>query len=291
MKQIKSHKNLELNWIQFYKSSTAAFLLPILLLFNTPLIAANEGKISKPNLMKDAAKGNPEAQLALGACYHEGKDIDKDPAKAFGWFKKSADQGNVVAQYIVGVCYQSGDGVQLNDVEAVKWFTKAAQNGNADAQKSLGLCYDKGKGVNRDPEESFHWFKKAANQGNTDAQYDLGLCYLQGDGVTRNENEAAQWFAKAASQGDTDAKAQLAKISSRQTVSATASPTASGAEAAISNVGTGIKNFYIRNQEKIDTAAIASAFAIATKWVEKEIQNASEKASESAEQIQSAAGE
>lgn len=50
---------------------------------------------------------------------------------------REAEKGNADAQFELGDCYLYGDCVEKNEAEAVKWFTKAAEQGQAEAQEML----------------------------------------------------------------------------------------------------------------------------------------------------------
>lgn len=118
----------------FYLLTIAALLL---------LAACNNDKhdrYKKADLkvvVKDADKGNPEAQYEMGNRYDEGRDVAIDKKKAFEWYLKAAEQGHRNAQFNVGVCYENGEGVQPDQNMSMRWYAKAAQQGDTEAQKIL----------------------------------------------------------------------------------------------------------------------------------------------------------
>lgn len=112
-----------------------------------------------------AEKGNAKAQLLLGACYYNGKGVERDVDEAVRWTRKAAEQGYVEAQYSLGRVYADGNGVDKDMAEAVRWFRKAAKEGYAGAQLNLGRCYATGEGVEKDKGEAAKWIRKAARQG------------------------------------------------------------------------------------------------------------------------------
>ena len=61
-------------------------------------------------LRSKAEKGDPIAQLGLGASYITGEFGVKDNIKAVEWFRKSAEQGNARAQTMLGMAYAEGGG-------------------------------------------------------------------------------------------------------------------------------------------------------------------------------------
>ena len=156
-----------------------------------------------------AKAGDPNAQLALGVIYENGKGVKQNYAEAVYWYRKSAEQGNIIAQDNLGVMYENGRGVGQDYVEALKWYRKAAEQGRANAQCNLGLMYENGRGVEQDYVESVKWYRKAAEQGHARAQNNLGVKYENGRGVGQDYVEAVKWYRKAAEQGNAYAQCNI----------------------------------------------------------------------------------
>lgn len=113
-----------------------------------------------------AAKGDAEAQSALGYMYASGHGVKQDYKKAASWYRKAAEQGHAGAQSNLGVMYASGQGVPQNDKEAALWYRKAAEQGYAAAQFNLGVMYANGQGVPQDLVQAHKLFSLAeATQG------------------------------------------------------------------------------------------------------------------------------
>lgn len=74
-----------------------------------------------------AAKGDADAQFAIGAMYANGQGIPQDYQKAAAWYRKAAEQGHARAQYHIGAMYDIGQGVPQNYRLAAMWFRKAAE--------------------------------------------------------------------------------------------------------------------------------------------------------------------
>jgi TPR repeat protein len=145
--------------------------------------------------------GSSEAQLLLGAMYHEGKGVTQDYIESEKWFRKSAEQGNAVAQRYLGQIYEEGrNGIPQNYFEAIKWFRLAADQGDAEAQYSIGSMFRKGIGLSQDYAEAMKWYRLAANQDNSNAQFYLGVFYDEGWGVAQDFREALKWYSLAAHQ-------------------------------------------------------------------------------------------
>lgn len=159
-----------------------------------------------------AEKGNAKAQFLLGACYYNGKGVERDVDEAVRWTRKAAEQGHVEAQCSLGCTYADGNGVDKDMAEAARWFRKAAKEGYAGAQLNLGRCYATGEGVEKDKGEAAKWIRKAAEQGLAEAQWAMAGCYAGGEGVEKDMGEAVRWARKAARQGHPIAKKALKEL-------------------------------------------------------------------------------
>lgn len=120
-----------------------------------------------------------------------------------------AAKGDADAQLALGMRYAEGDGVVKNHTEAAKWFALAAKQGSAEAQYQYGLALLQGRGVVQDYRAAFDWIEKPAKRGYAKAQYSLGELYRYGTGTTLDKGRAYLWFNLAAAQGvDAAAKAR-----------------------------------------------------------------------------------
>lgn len=160
-------------------------------------------------LMKEAARGDPDAQFSLGNCYFIGIETSIDYERAVMWYKKAAEQNYIPAVFNLAFCCASGTGVQQNPKEAVMLYKKAASAGDDDALNNLAGHYFRGDGVDEDLKTAAKLWLKAAIAGHARAQYNYGECKFNGWGVQKNRTEAASWYKKAASQSDPDAQYSL----------------------------------------------------------------------------------
>lgn len=55
--------------------------------------------------IKDAEKGNAEAQCEFDRCYLKGDGVEKNETEAFKWIRNAAEQKLADAQFLLGVCY------------------------------------------------------------------------------------------------------------------------------------------------------------------------------------------
>jgi putative methionine-R-sulfoxide reductase with GAF domain len=93
------------------------------------------------------------------------------PAGTLDDLRKYAAQGDPVAQYALGARYHQGDGVKQDDVEAVRWFEQAAEKGHVVAQATLGAYYWAGRGVPQDLNKAYFWSALARAGGDEASKY------------------------------------------------------------------------------------------------------------------------
>jgi TPR repeat protein len=126
-------------------------------------------------VLTKATNGDPLAQYNVGVCFSAGLGVEKDSAKALGWWRKSAAQGNAPAMYNLGYSYMNAVGVQADLVLGVSWYRKSAELGHVPAMCNLGICYDEGVGVSPDFKEAIKWLGKAVAKGDKAAILHLEL--------------------------------------------------------------------------------------------------------------------
>ena len=85
-----------------------------------------------------AEKGFSRAQANLAAIYLQGDEgIPVDYAEAHKWFAAAAVQNLAVAQYNLGLMYELGLGVEKNEARALGWYNLAAKAGQPEAIERL----------------------------------------------------------------------------------------------------------------------------------------------------------
>jgi TPR repeat protein len=77
-----------------------------------------------------AERGDPVAELKLGAAYTAGQDNVRNYTEAVKWLTRSADQGNVTAAAALGAFYWAGRGVTPGYVDAYMWSAIAQAQGD-----------------------------------------------------------------------------------------------------------------------------------------------------------------
>jgi hypothetical protein len=85
-----------------------------------------------------AEKGFSRAQANLAAIYLQGDEgIPVNYEEAHKWFAAAAVQNLAVAQYNLGLMYELGLGVEKNDARALGWYNLAAKAGQPEAIERL----------------------------------------------------------------------------------------------------------------------------------------------------------
>lgn len=123
--------------------------------------SAGNYEVARTQFAPDAEAGDSRAQLALALIFHKGLGVERDFAKAIGWYEKSSNQGNATAQNNLGVMYRRGEGVEQDPREAFAWIWAAAMQGFSRAELNLADMYRAGEGVAADPILAYAWLRFA----------------------------------------------------------------------------------------------------------------------------------
>jgi TPR repeat protein len=216
----------------------------ILILATTSTLAGNDiwQTLFKEKL-REASRGNSNAQYDVGAMYQNGRGTRANRSKAIEWYRKAAAQnnekassrlkllqsneerfskelaraekGDVESQYNLGNMYTKGVGVNIDLSRANTWYEMAASQGHVKAEYKLGLIYYEGSGVKQNYKTAFKWFKSAAENGYPAAHYYLGKMYGLGQGVRKNYNTSLGWYSKAVDGGFNQARGEMIDISEK----------------------------------------------------------------------------
>ena len=165
--------------------------------------------------LEDAASaGQPMAMWQLGTMYENGEGVDKNPAKAFGYFAQIANQhadasprgveADIVAQSFVkvGDYYREGlpdAGIPADaDRSHALLLHAATYFGDADAQYRVGQLYLDAEEMGVSPLQSARWFSLAARKGHCPAQAQLGDMLFNGvEGIEAQPVEGLMWLVIA----------------------------------------------------------------------------------------------
>ena len=176
------------------------------------------GGVSRDDLvgaLENAADaGQPMAMWQLGTMYENGEGVEKDQAKAFGYFSQIANQhadaapkgieADIVAQSFVkvGEYYRDGlpdAGIQADANRSHALLLHAASYfGDADAQYRVGELYQQEDELGINPLQSARWFSLAARKGHALAQARLGDLLFNGiAGLEPQPAEGLMWLMLA----------------------------------------------------------------------------------------------
>jgi hypothetical protein len=122
-------------------------------------------------VLAKAQSGDRSSQMWLGAAYEQGWIGRADYKEALNWLGKSAARGDPDAQNALGQMYEDGEGVERNCTEAAMWYRLAAEHvpyygGAGQGRNNLGLLYLNGDGVSKDLVQASMWFKLTQHQTN-----------------------------------------------------------------------------------------------------------------------------
>ncbi|MBD8064881.1 sel1 repeat family protein [Devosia sp. PTR5] len=190
-------------------------------------IVSNDAYLSA--LENDAAAGRPMALWQLGTMYENGEGVEKNPAKAFGYFAQIANQhadtpprgveADIVARSFVKLgedYFRLGDpaaGVPQNADQYHRMLLHAATYfGDAEAQYRVGLLYQSKDGLGISPVLSARWLQSAAHKGHCLAQAQLGDLLFNGmENYPARPAEGLMWLniahatcANSSEQGQAD---------------------------------------------------------------------------------------
>jgi TPR repeat protein len=191
-----------------------------------------------PVFRAEAAKGDKDAQFAMGRIYEEGRTVEASAAAAESWYGKAAAQNHVGAQFYLaalllatpgrtaegmewlrkaadgksprallslGSMALTGTGMEKNVEEARVLLEQASGLGESEATDLLGLMYSAGEGVGKDGKKAVQLFEEAAGKGHIKSILRLAVMYLNGAGVEKSGEKAREWFVKAADLKSTEA--------------------------------------------------------------------------------------
>ena len=154
-----------------------------------------------------AETGEPIALWQLGLMYESGVGVEKDQAKAFGYFSRIADEhadapprsldADIVAQSFVKMGYYYSEGIPDAGIAADRarayglLYHAAVYFGDADAQYRLFLSEQESGYL---PAQSARWLALAARKGHPGAQARLGQLMFSGEGVDAQPIEGLMWL-------------------------------------------------------------------------------------------------
>ena len=212
--------------------------------------------VTDPSLtlvLREARKGDRNAQYQLGWAYENGHGVSSSKIKAAKWYMISASGGHKLAELkLKGIFDSEGVTGVLEAVKADRHFEEdlaalkdlpaviadkvpvidgkfarevgfslkseellaAVKIRDAKAMYNLGVVYDRGLIPLDDPLRATRWYLRSAEQGYPGAQNAYGDRLLKGrGGLEANLPEAREWLVKAAGSGSLPAMFHLWELS------------------------------------------------------------------------------
>lgn len=117
------------------------------------------------DLLPFAARGDAQAQFAIGEMLRSGQGTQRNREEALVWYRRSANQGHAAAQCNLGTSLFNGWGTRPDPQQAIDWWLQAALNDNAHAMFNLGTVIARGRHVKRDFVRAYWWLTRASTNG------------------------------------------------------------------------------------------------------------------------------
>lgn len=162
---------------------------------------ASEPKPTAEELRRRAVQGDVAAQIGWAHKLLEGRDVPRDLAAAYRWFRIAARSGNPDALNMVGRCYELGWSVPPDPREAAEWYRRAADKGHAWGAFNLGCLLAQGRGVPVDPAGALTLLVRSARGGNAKAMNMIGRYREQTGATPKATRSAGLWYRWAAKGG------------------------------------------------------------------------------------------
>lgn len=188
-------------------------------------------------LEKAAKRGNAEAAEFLYRWFSEGKEVPRNPSRAFWWLSiwNRATEKRSDSEFLLGNCFLNGDGTDRNLWKARSHFQKALEEGHSLSPEEidrlvrnvisvitaraeagdpldrwrLGQLYENGEIVEKSPEKAAHWYRLAAEQGDAEAMFALANLWAEQPSLAKSGESGQDWLAKAAAEGHVPARHRL----------------------------------------------------------------------------------
>lgn len=156
-------------------------------------------KDSAISYLETAANDNHAASLdLLGMLYAVGEVVERDPIRAFSYFKKAATLGDTNGKFHYAMALREGFGCAPNPETSFAWLRVAAKEGQPEAMFSVAQTLEKGFGTQKDLEQAEFLFASAAKEGHKEAICRQIEHFLTGPHI--NLREASHWIQLAASE-------------------------------------------------------------------------------------------
>ena len=133
----------------------------------SPVVDPEQASTIANNALREAWRGDPDAQRFVGHAYLDGRGLPRDASEALRWFRAAARQGDSAAQNNLGAMYHRGEGLPKPDPDkALKWYRASAEQGERVALHNLAGMHAHGEaGLEVDHAKAAELNRAAADMG------------------------------------------------------------------------------------------------------------------------------
>jgi TPR repeat protein len=172
---------------------------PALYRYWNSVVRSSAIKSAAIQIFKAAArKGNLNARVAYGICYHEAFGVPKDRARAMRHFKIVANKGMVEDQFYYTMALFDNEEDKAK-AKAIKYIKLAVDQQNPVAELLFGLLLFGGNSVDKDDDAAMNYIKRSAKHGCPRGQVIYGLLYSD---LNSDVKKSDKYFMRVAEQED-----------------------------------------------------------------------------------------
>ncbi len=195
-------------------------------------IARNKA-LAMPLYIREAERGNADAQVRLCNEYYNSKDYEqcarwgeaalaqsrnwvkfntayscaeiRKTDRAYELYSELAEEGNTAAMNNLGC-------LEKDSAAALAWYLKAADRGSAVAQNNAARYFRHGITTEKDERKALDLYTQSANQGHLPAILELASMYRNGFCTEKDIQESIRWYNKAVEKGNYESLLDLAEL-------------------------------------------------------------------------------
>lgn len=164
---VKHDDRAAMDWLEKaadHGSADAQYLIGKM--YHEGYVVAQDRQLARDWLSRAAASGHTSAINLLALIDTFLKTTTLTAQETYPALRERAEQGDPHAQYELGLLYENGAyDVNADPAKALGWFRRAAHNGNLLAMKKLARVYGQGLlGVAPDPDKAQAWLRRSAGR-------------------------------------------------------------------------------------------------------------------------------
>ncbi|MBB6464450.1 TPR repeat protein [Aminobacter lissarensis] len=157
---------------------------------------------------------NADALLRLGDLYSNAGNANRDPAKAFDYYRQAADAGSAAARLRVGEMRVLGEGTERDINAGLSIIEEVASAGDGAALASLGGLYSHAdsRAIPLDLPRAYDYYRRAAAAGNETGILRSGEMLARGQGIARDREAGLAQIRSLADRGNMHALVSLGDL-------------------------------------------------------------------------------